>query len=66
MPHTGSRLLLYLPIYEGFGLSVIEAIAPGVPVINRQVMRQSELLGMQGSYVMPSWLRKIMLPWCDA
>ncbi len=56
MPHTGSRLLLYLPIYEGFGLSVIEAIAPGVPVINRQVMRQGELLGMQGNYVMPSWL----------
>ena len=50
---NGARSLIYPSLYEGFGLSVLEAMACGVPVLASNVTSLPEVVGDAGLLVDP-------------
>jgi glycosyltransferase involved in cell wall biosynthesis len=51
--YSGSRMLVYPSLYEGFGLPVLEAMASGVPVITSNRASLPEVAGNAGMTVDP-------------
>lgn len=51
--YSSATLLLYTPLYEGFGLPVLEAMACGTPVITSDTSSMPEVGGKAAVYVDP-------------
>lgn len=51
--YKGAKLLLYVSIYEGFGLPLVEAMASGLPCITANVSSMKEVAGDAGLKVDP-------------
>ncbi len=51
--YRGARVLVYLSLYEGFGLPILEAMATGCPVITSSVSSLPEVGGSAAIYVDP-------------
>lgn len=51
--YGGAECLLHVSLYEGFGLSILEAMASGVPVITSSVSSMPEVAGDAAEYVNP-------------
>ncbi|WP_081441691.1 glycosyltransferase family 4 protein [Rickettsiella grylli] len=51
--YAGAAAFLYLSIYEGFGLPILEALASGIPVIASNVSSIPEVMGTAGCLVNP-------------
>lgn len=51
--YKGARLLLYVSLYEGFGLPLVEAMASGVPCITSDLSSMKEVAGDAGLRVNP-------------
>lgn len=51
--YRGARCLAYVPLYEGFGLPVLEAMASGTPVVASDIPALREVAGPAAVYVDP-------------
>lgn len=51
--YCGADLFVYIPIYEGFGIPPLEAMACGTPVITSNTSSLPELVGDEGIMVNP-------------
>lgn len=51
--YSGARALVYIPIYEGFGLPILEAFAAGCPVVCSKVSSIPALVGDAARLVDP-------------
>jgi len=51
--YRGARCLAYVPLYEGFGLPVLEAMASGTPVVASDIPALREVAGAAAVYVDP-------------
>jgi alpha-1,3-rhamnosyl/mannosyltransferase len=51
--YSGAHVFLYLSLYEGFGLPVLEALASGIPCITSDVSSIPEVVGDAGLLVNP-------------
>ncbi|MEI7904151.1 MAG: glycosyltransferase family 1 protein [Candidatus Firestonebacteria bacterium] len=51
--YSGARALLYLSLYEGFGMPPLEAMACGCPVITSKLSSLPEVVGECAMYVNP-------------
>ena len=51
--YSGAKLLVFPPIYEGFGMSPLEAFACGTPAIVSNVTSVPEAAGKAGVYFDP-------------
>jgi alpha-1,3-rhamnosyl/mannosyltransferase len=51
--YSGAYAFLYLSLYEGFGLPVLEALASGIPCITSNVSSIPEVVGKAGLLVNP-------------
>lgn len=51
--YSGAKLFLFTPIYEGFGMSPIEAYACGTPVVASKIASVPEAAGNAATYVDP-------------
>lgn len=51
--YSGAELFVFLSLYEGFGLPVLEAMACGCPVITSNVSSLPEIVGEAGITVSP-------------
>lgn len=51
--HSGAKLYVFVPIYEGFGMSPIQSYACGVPVVASNVASLPEAAGKAAVYVDP-------------
>jgi glycosyltransferase involved in cell wall biosynthesis len=51
--YRGARCLAYVPLYEGFGLPVLEAMASGTPVVASDIPPLREVAGLAAVYVDP-------------
>jgi glycosyltransferase involved in cell wall biosynthesis len=49
--YTNARLFVYISLYEGFGMPVVEAMASGCPVLASKVSSIPEVLGNAGVYI---------------
>jgi glycosyltransferase involved in cell wall biosynthesis len=56
---TGCSALVYVSLYEGFGLPVLEGMAAGVPVITSNVSSLPEVAGAAGLLVDPESVDQI-------
>ena len=50
---AGARALIFPSLYEGFGLTVLEAMASGTPVILTRRSAMPEVAGAAGNYIEP-------------
>ena len=55
----GARLFVFPSLYEGFGLSILEAMREGTPVITSNVSAMPEVAGSAAELVDPSRLESI-------
>lgn len=51
--YASSQVLLYAPLYEGFGLPILEAFASGIPVITSNTSSMPEVGGDGAIYANP-------------
>ncbi len=51
---AGARMMLFLSLYEGFGLPLLEAMASGVPVIASNTSSIPEVVGDAGVLIAPA------------
>jgi glycosyltransferase involved in cell wall biosynthesis len=51
--YRGARCFAYIPLYEGFGLPVLEAMASGAPVVASDIPPLREVAGPAAVYVDP-------------
>lgn len=51
--YRGARCFAYVPLYEGFGLPVLEAMASGTPVVASDIAPLREVAGTAAVYVDP-------------
>ncbi|MGE5473406.1 MAG: glycosyltransferase family 4 protein [Ignavibacteriales bacterium] len=51
--YRGAKILLYVSIYEGFGLPLVEAMASGLPCITGNISSMKEVAGDAGIKVNP-------------
>ena len=51
--YRGARCLAYVPLYEGFGLPILEALAAGTPVVASDIPALREVAGPAAVYVDP-------------
>ena len=51
--YRGARCFAYVPLYEGFGLPVLEAMASGTPVVASDIPPLREVAGEAAVYVDP-------------
>jgi len=51
--YSGAKLYVFVPIYEGFGMSPLEAYACGTPVVTSKVASLPESAGKAAVYVDP-------------
>ena len=51
--YRGARCFAYVPLYEGFGLPVLEAMASGTPVVASDIPPLREVAGPAAVYVDP-------------
>ena len=52
--YSAASLFLYVSLYEGFGLPVLEAMSCGVPVITSNVASMPEIVGSGGVLIDPT------------
>lgn len=57
--YAGSQIMLYLSLYEGFGLPVLEAMACGTPVICSNTSCFPEVVGELDVCIPPTDVRKV-------
>jgi len=50
---AGAKIFVYPPLYEGFGLPVLEAMACGIPVVTSNTSSLPEIVGDDGFLVDP-------------
>lgn len=58
--YSGARAFVYLSLYEGFGLPVLEAMQCGVPVITSNTSSLPEVVGDAGIMVAPNDRRGVV------
>jgi glycosyltransferase involved in cell wall biosynthesis len=51
--YRGARCFAYVPLYEGFGLPVLEAMAVGTPVVASDIPALREVAGSAAVFVDP-------------
>ncbi len=52
--YASSEVLLYAPLYEGFGLPILEGFASGTPVVTSNTSSMPEIGGDAATYVDPN------------
>ena len=57
--YSGAKLYVFVPIYEGFGMSPLEAYACGTPVVASKIASVPEAAGKAAVYVDPYNVRDI-------